>query len=450
MIKTIRDSWNGIFGILIAPNLPRTAIIVALVIGTLVGLAWGYGINPTVYYNGDPSSLEQSWQNEWVKMLADRYATPYNFDISPTIIDLLAKVDDPLGIVNALVANPAEAENVPKLEALRPLAEQAQPLAPAAPRPDDLFATLQPFLVAPLALAIAAVIFIVVYNLLLKPALVDPMMKILRGERTSKEVLDQRKAQAQERQLLETQKTDFTVVSGTTGTSLGVPLLQRMTTYPSMSGAEFDESYEIEENEMFLGQCGVVYSDALDLPGTQLMAVEAWLFDKDDFVRTQTKVFVSEAVMNNPAQLAQISAKGEPMLARTGATIILDTNMLRAQARIVEMQYEPGGVPNAVFQRIVIELAAWHKTGANAGQPVLMQAPVMSALPSASVQPTYNAPSAFNPPPAQPAFAPPSAQPVYNPPPAQSFPSMPPAAPPRPPAQDNDPFGSSGDFSPLG
>ncbi|MDZ4770146.1 MAG: hypothetical protein SGJ24_13535, partial [Chloroflexota bacterium] len=376
MIKTIRDSITGIFGVLIAPNLPRTSIIVALVIGTLVGLFWGYNINSTVYYDADPSALQQTWQNEWVKLLADRYAAPTNVDISANIVDLLTRVDNPLGILDALIVNPAEVNNVGKLQAIRPFAEQAQSSAAAAPNPNDLWTNLRPWLLAPLALAIAAVIFIVVYNLLIAPAVIDPLIRRLRGEKVSKEVVEQRIARQQETRQLETQKTNFVTTA-----DYGLPLLQRMTTYPSIGGTEFDESYEIEENDMFLGQCGAVYSDALDTPGMQLMAIEVWLFDKDDFVRTLTKVFVSESVFNNPTQRAQIITKGEPTLAEPGAIVILETNSLRLQARIVEMQYAPGATPNSVFQRVVIELAAWHKTtGVGTAQQVVVGQPVIPMM----------------------------------------------------------------------
>jgi hypothetical protein len=434
MIKTITDSIIGIFGVLIKPNLPRTMVVVALVIGTLVGLVWGYNIHPTVYYDGDPASLQQTWQNEWVKLLADRYVAPTNRDLSSNIIDLLSRVDDPLGIVDTLLADPGESDNFGKLQAIRPLAEQAQSFAAQAPNPDDLWATIRPFLLAPLALAIAAVLFVVVYNVLIKPAMIDPIAKRMRGQGgVSKEVQAARRAQEEERKILQTQRTDFA-----TTTSYGNPLLQRITSYPSMSGGNFDESYEIEEGENFLGQCGAVYSDALDLPGTQLMAIEVWLFDTNDFVRTMTKVFVSEAVMNNPAQRDLLAQKGDLVLAQPGAVMVMETKSLRLQARIVTMQYAGGAVPNGIFERISIELAAWRKPEGGA-QPVMMQPPAQQQFAAPAV-------------PQQQMYAPPPAQPTTMP----GAPGvLPPMSPPSQPASqrrppDDDPFGGTGDFSPIG
>jgi hypothetical protein len=435
MIKSITDSIIGIFGVLIKPNLPRTMVVVALVIGTLVGLVWGYAIHPTVYYDGDPASLQQTWQNEWVKLLADRYIAPTNRDLSANIIDLLSRVDNPLGIVDSLLADPGEIDNFGKLQAIRPLAEQAQPFAAEAPNPDDFWATIRPFLLAPLALAIAAVLFVVVYNVLIKPAMIDPVVKRMRGGgKVNKEVQAIRQAQEQERKILETQRTDFAAT-----TSYGTPLLQRITSYPSVSGGEFDESYEIEEGENFLGQCGAVYSDALDLPGTQLMAIEVWLFDTNDFVRTMTKVFVSEAVMNNPAQRDLLAQKGDLVLAQPGAVMVMETRTLRLQARIVTMQYAAGAAPNSIFERLSIELAAWRKPEGS-GQPVMVQPPVQQQF----------APPPL--PPQQAMFTPPPAQPTTMPGAPSVLPPMSPPAAPQPQRRppDDDPFGGTGDFSPIG
>ncbi|MBL8131143.1 MAG: hypothetical protein JNL42_04735 [Anaerolineae bacterium] len=438
MIKSIQNSVIGIFGVLIKPNLPRLAVIVALVIGVLAGLFWGYNVHETIYYDGQPSALQQTWQNEWVKLLADRYAATTDRDISGNIVDLLQRVDDPLGIVDSLLANSAETENAGKLQAIRPFAEAAQASAAAAPQPNDTWMILRPFIMAPLVFAIAALIFVVVYNLLIKPIVVDPLIKRLRGEKTSKEVLEVRKAQQEERRILETRKTDFTAVS-----ALGAPLMQRMTTYPAMGGGDFDESFEIEENEMFLGQCGAVISDGIEMQPGQAMAIEVWLFDKDDFVRTFTKVFVSDYVFNNPSLRARLQEKGDVVLAQPGAVIVLETNTLRVQARVVEMSYGvTAAPPNSAFQKFVLELASWRKPQGGMPTAPLPAQTIPSAAPA---QPQTFAPApVFNP-------APPQTHALIPQQPTTMPPMAPPAAPPpRTLPPDDDPFGGTGDFAPIG
>lgn len=468
MMKWLQDTYNGLVVVLIKPHLPRLAVIIALVIGVLVGLIWGYNIAPTVYYDGDPASLQQTWQDEWVKLLADRYAAPSNFDISANIVDLLSRVDDPLGIVDRLINSPAEADNVGKLQAIRPLAEAAENSAVTAPQPNDTVASLRPFILAPIILVILATVLIVLYGLLIQPIIIDPIRRSLRGEKTSKEVLEARKLQQEEQRLLQTQKTDFKAT-----TSLGAPLMQRMTTYRD-GGGDYDESYEIEENDMFLGQCGAVVSDAVDLGDGKAAAVEIWLFDKDDFVRTMTKVFVSPYAASDPTMRAQLQQKGDLVVAQPGAILTLETNSLRLQARIVELEYGVGALPpNSFFQKLSVELAAWHRQGeivapspvaAPQALPVINQTPTQFAPP-----PTYAPPpQPQSPLPQQPSTLPTSpsstpslspAQPRQAPPippsplPAQQPPMRPAQTPPPPPPRvspDEDPFGGTGDFTPIG
>src|SRR5664279_3986403 len=149
MIKFLKDSYNGIFLVLLKPYMPKGKTLAVLAGGILLGLLWAYTIAPTIYYDSDPRSLHQSWQDEWVKLLADRYAGTTTADISANITDLLSRVDDPLGIVDRLIAAPGEEANQAKLQAIRPFAQQAEPNAVQAPQP-NFTANILPFIVAPI------------------------------------------------------------------------------------------------------------------------------------------------------------------------------------------------------------------------------------------------------------------------------------------------------------
>ena len=115
MMKFLRDSYNGLYVVLLKPYMPRPITLLVLVIGVIVGLVWAYAISPTIYYDADPSTLHQSWQDEWVKLLADRNAEA-NADISTNLIDLLSRVDAPLQIIDRLINTPGEEANVQKLQ----------------------------------------------------------------------------------------------------------------------------------------------------------------------------------------------------------------------------------------------------------------------------------------------------------------------------------------------
>ncbi len=404
MLKTLQDNYNGLVVILLKPYLPARKTLLALVIGLILGLIWGYTINPTIFYNAEPRSLEQSWQDQWVKLLADRYAAAGSVDVSSNIVDLLSKVDDPLGIVDRLIATPGEESNQAKLQAIRPLAQQAEPIAVSAPQPSNLIADILPFILAPIVVVIIATVVIILWGMFIFPNIGEPIMKRLRGDKgVSKEVLQERAARAENAKLMETKRTDFSAAS-----NLGPPLMQRMSNYTPGFGT-YDESYTIEdEQERFLGECGALVSETIGTGDpAKATAIECWLFDKDDFVRTVTKVFVSEYALNDQALRSKLEAKGDLVKAQPGAIVTMETNTLRLQARIVDMQYGTGAMPpNSYFEKMTIELAAWRKDGTGApAAPPPMQQPVAAPMPAAQ-QATFAPlptppPAPFQPPPQQ-------------------------------------------------
>ncbi|MGQ9909026.1 MAG: hypothetical protein ACUVS2_09355 [Candidatus Flexifilum sp.] len=460
MIKWLQDSYNGIYKVLLKPYMPRWSTLLALVIGVIIGLIIGYGIAPTVYYDADPRTLEQSWQDEWVKLLADRYANATT-DVTALTTDLLARVDDPLGIVQRLLATPGEEANAARLQALLPLAEAAQPFAVSEPPRPTLLGNLSPWLLGPLLTAILAAVVVVVYGMFIEPNVVQPLRKRLRGEKVSAEVA------AMRRQIEESKKAETSLKTDFAQTSLGKPIMQRVSTY-QLGFGEYDDSFSIEdENGRFFGECGATISETFGVgEPRKATAIEVWLFDKEDFVRTITKVFVSQHAFNDPALRAKLELKGDLVLATPGATVILETNTLRLQARVADIKYGEGPQPpQSYFERLSIELAVWHKDGAKrrdasgepadammTGQPA--PAPVtpaaMPTLAPAQAAAPRTLPPATPPASASPAptFAPPPMQPAtFTPPP--SPPPVRSSPPPPPPPIDDDPFGGTGDFRPT-
>ncbi|MCC6613646.1 MAG: hypothetical protein IT320_09220 [Anaerolineae bacterium] len=453
MIKWLQDSYNGLYKVLLEPVTPRRRTVLALVVGVLLGLMWAYLIAPVVFYDADPNSLHQSWQDEWVKLLADRNAAA-NADISQEITLMLRQVDDPVGIVNRLLNDPAEAERASRLNAILPFAEVAQNTAATAPQP-NLVGSILPWIVAPLVIAIIFVIVAWLWNLFIYPNLIEP---IRRRRANSGAPADEGAARARQeaemrRQAEATQKTDFSV------SQYGKPLMQRMSVYIPGRG-QFDDSFSIEdEEEKFLGECGAGISEVIGTGDpANVTAIEAWLFDKDDFVRTITHVFASEHAYNDPGLRAKLEPKGPVVLARPGAITTLETASLRLQARIVELEYGDGPLPpNSYFRKLTVELAAWRKVAG--GQPaVTAPAPVpvaAASVPTPSFTPV-STPAPIMPPPVSappvttvssplpqdPTFGAVQPQRPLTPPPVIS-------PPPRPTVEDDDPFGGTGDFDPV-
>jgi hypothetical protein len=404
------DSYNGLYKIVLEPYMPRRATIIALAVGIIIGLIWAYAISPVIFYDADPRTLDQTWQDEWVRLVYDRYAaasaggvTTSEFDGS--IVNLLRAVDNPNQI--------AQSAGITDQNFLN-LAQQAEPGAPA-PQPSTI-ASIVPFIVAPLLVGILAVVIILLWGVLIYPNIVVPILKRVglikvqeTDEATKRTMEALRAAKDAEAKARET--------APTTPSEFGEPVTRRMSVY-IMGRGQFDDSFEIEDqNEMFLGEMGATIAETIGTGSPEkVSAVEVWLFDKDDFVRTMTNVFASEHAFNDPAIRSKLETKGDIVLAKAGAIATLETNSLRMQARIVDMTYGSGDLPpNSYFERLTIELTVWTKK-AGAGAPAVM---------TTSVSMPAGVPQAYTPPPAQP-YVPPT--PTYTPP--SPTPAAPSFAPP--------------------
>lgn len=449
---------QGLTGVL-GPALPKRKTVLILVVGFMIGLLWAYIISPVIYYDGDPRTLHQNFQDEWVKLLADRQDAT-NADLTDHISNLLTYVDNPLGIVDTLLSSPAEAENYNKLLAIRTAAERAEPNAVVAPQPNTVQDVL-PFIVGPLVLVLVFVVLATIWNLLIYPFLEPSLSKLGVGRGSGPRTVSNETAASEVKAIRDAKKamaenkTDFT-------STLGAPLMQKMSVY-ALGRGQYDDSFSIEDaNERFLGECGAGISETIGVGDPKkVTAVEVWLFDKDDYVRTVTKVFASPHAFNDSALRTKLEPKGDLVLAEPGAVVVLETSSLRLQARIVDIEYGTGPLPtNSYFEKMTIELAAWRKQPGQA--PTRVEDTIPATPLEAPVAPRFTAPPSASAPasasqfnaPAPRSAAPQVPPPTYQPPaPAGRSPFAPPAQMPqtRPqqPPQDDDPFGGTGDFNPV-
>lgn len=141
-----------------------------------------------------------------------------------------------------------------------------------------------------------------------------------------------------------------------------LPLSQWMTTY-HVGDDLFDDSFSIDSPAgEFMGECGVGIAETIGV-GTpkRVTAFEIWLFDKND-IQTVTRVLMSSHVFRDDAARARLSAKGEPALCSPGVEMVLETATLQMVARVVDMQYGEGALPeDSFFDRVTLELAVWSK-----------------------------------------------------------------------------------------
>jgi hypothetical protein len=140
------------------------------------------------------------------------------------------------------------------------------------------------------------------------------------------------------------------------------PLSQWMTTY-LLGDDLFDDSFSIDSAAgEFLGECGVGIAETIGVGDPKrVSAYEIWLFDKND-IQTVTKVLMSSHTFRDDSARDRLSAKGEPVLAVPGAEAVLETETLQLVARVVDMDYGEGALPEeSFFERATIELAVWSK-----------------------------------------------------------------------------------------
>ncbi len=125
----------------------------------------------------------------------------------------------------------------------------------------------------------------------------------------------------------------------------------------------FDPSFSIEIDNDFLGECGIGISETIGEPDPKkVTAFEAWLFDKSD-IKTITKVLASDFAIKEPDLRAKLEPKGEDvLLLKPGVEVVLETTALRVQARVRELEYAEGNLPNKSYvQKLSVELRAWIK-----------------------------------------------------------------------------------------
>jgi hypothetical protein len=144
------------------------------------------------------------------------------------------------------------------------------------------------------------------------------------------------------------------------------PVSQYMSTY-ILGDDLYDDSFAIETPAgEFLGECGSGISETIGVGDPKkVTATEVWLFDKND-IRTITKVLMSEHAFKDQALRTKLAPKGEAVMVSPDGVAILETQTLRVQVRVMDLQYGEGSLPpNSFFERLTVEIAAWPKEDAS-------------------------------------------------------------------------------------
>lgn len=472
------DSYNGLFKIVIQPQLPSLRLTGFMVLAFLFGMLWAYAISPVVFYDASPHQLSEGQRELYIKMVAGSYQAQIYDDAQ--VQQLLSRVENPAGVVEALIQEEAGTNLQPALQQILPMA-QAAGKGTAAPGQGSIVGDVFSFIIALIVLLVVINVFALVWGLLIggyverawqrfKPKSEEEKQRNLQAKQMKEDIARRRKLE---------EEMQAAAAQDSATSALGPPLTQRISTYTK--GRAYDDSFAIEDaNDMFLGECGATIAKTLG-DSQELAAVEVWLFDKEDFVRTLTKLFVSEHAYNDPVVRSELEPKVENpqtdlVVLSHGATIVLESKKIRVQAKVADVTpgTTPGLPPNSHFGALTIQVQAWERAGVAvpaAGAPP--PTPAASDLPSLD---SYE----IGPPPPMPSGAPPPPPPAsgqkpldsyeIGPPPpmpsGMSAPTQPATFPtpadheagrplPPPPMgqpsspEDDDPFDGSGDFTPV-
>ncbi len=350
----------------------------AFVVGLLIGLVvLGWWLWPVKWINAAPQHLSPQYQREYLQMAIEAYAFTGDAQAAKARFDALGEKGPAL--LEALAKKPPKAINIYTLSSfadvvgvkLTGLPTEAQPPQPAAKTPQagggqtGTPTALSQLMLTPTPAEMPArksatfrlVAFLCGIGLiaLIVAALLFYFTSMRRGKAPKMPITAAQRAQAMTQSA---QSTDFEAEGKE------APLSQFMTTY--VHGDDlFDDSFSIDSpTGEFLGECGVGITETIGVgEPKRVMAFEIWIFDKND-IQTVTKVLMSEHAYNDEAIRERLAAKGEPVLARPGEEIVLETAKLQMRARVVDMAYGNDALPaNSYFDRLTLELAVWPKEG---------------------------------------------------------------------------------------
>jgi hypothetical protein len=318
-------------------NRPLLVGIGAFIVGVLIGLiVLGWWLWPVKWTDASPSQLQKDYQADYLRMAIDSYIKTQDAQVAKVRWEYLG---------NKAAGALASVKNEPlKLKSEEITAfEKAVSAAPATGTPAEekkgggfpIWIVLVLMCIVTLLIAGGIIVFV-----------------LFRGGKTSG---IRTPAQLAEDAKQQAQATDYS-------TSETPPIAQFMASYKQGDDL-FDDSFSIDSpSGEFLGECGVGISETIGVGDPKkVTAFEVWLFDKND-IQTVTKVLMSAHAFNDEAVKQRLAAKGEPVEARTGEKVVLETQTLKLEARVVDMTYGEGALPpESFFDQAILELAIWQK-----------------------------------------------------------------------------------------
>jgi hypothetical protein len=331
---------------------PLVTGIAGFVVGLIIGLVvLGWWLWPVQWTNASPSDLHPGYQEMWLRMAIISYGktgdaanAKVEYDaLGKTGADALALVKSNPGVIDPnLVTQFGAAVSIPAQVSSATQATQATKVTPTATTTKTGKSNLTTLLIVMCLVTLLVGAAIVAYF-------------VLQGRKRTAGVAPTTQTPVTEAEA----PAEWTNIPAT---GEQAPMVQFMASYKAGDDL-FDDSFSIDSpSGEFLGECGVGISETIGVGvPKKVTAFEVWLFDKND-IQTVTKVLMSAHAFSDPTIRQKLEAKGEPFQAVSGGQTILETATLKLVARVVDMAYGQGALPeNSYFDSLVLELAIWQK-----------------------------------------------------------------------------------------
>jgi len=323
---------------------PLVVGIAGLIVGIALGIFYAWVLNPVEWTDAAVEHLRADLQQEYLRMAIDSYAQNRDTELAKKRFADLGP--NGAAVLNAVADSPG-AQNFETI-----LAFQATVQGGAAALTTPEAATEAPAQekgggILTMALVALCLVFVVIAGGAYYLFIYRPRM----GVATPITPAMQAREAARQAEL-----TDYAAAGAEP------PMVQFMSSY-KFGDDLFDESFSIDSPAgEFLGECGVGISETIGVgEPKKVTAFEVWLFDKND-IQTVTKVLMSAHSFLDETSRLRLAAKGEPVLSEPGIETVLETQTLRLVARVVDMGYGEGAVPDSSFyERLLLELAVWPK-----------------------------------------------------------------------------------------
>lgn len=319
---------------------PLIAAVGALILGFILGLFWGYQVDPVVWEDTAPELLNAQYQRDYLRMTIDSFFVNSNTALATERWNSLG-AEAPKRLDE--IRNAPGLQDPASIEAFGLLMDAANPIneAPLENNEEQRSPGLRYLLIA-LGIVVVGAVGFFAYRVL-RPT-------FSKGKGDGSATPAQQAAQINQN----ARQTDYSELG------LAAPITQSMTTYV-LGDDLYDESFSIEsQSGEFLGEYGVGISETIGVGDPKkVTALEIWLFDKND-IKTATKVLMSEHAYNDPNTRQRLEAKGELVVIDTNNPVRLKTETLQLLVTVGDLAYGSGPLPaKSYFDRATLELAIW-------------------------------------------------------------------------------------------